>query len=72
MNWSIFILLEESYYSIGHFLNEQGTGYLYLKSIELKNGTGHLKEHPKISKFTIFESYWLKRKGTVHFSKSLK
>ena len=40
---------------IGHFLNEQGTGYKYLKSIELKNGARHLKEHPNISKFTKFD-----------------
>ena len=56
----------------GHVLNEQGTGYENLKSIELKNGARHLKEHPNISKFTKFESYWLKRKGMVHFPKSLK
>ena len=37
---------------IGHVLNEQGTGYEYLKSIELKNEARHLKEHPNISKFT--------------------
>ena len=56
---------------IGHVLNEQGTGYEYLKSIELKNGSRHLKEHPNISKLTKFESYWLKRKHMAHFSKSL-
>ena len=58
--------------SIGHVLNEQGTGYEYLKSIELKKGTHHPKKHPNISKFTKFKSYWLKRKGMVHFSKALK
>ena len=57
---------------IGHVLNEQGTGYEYLKSIELKNWAGPLKEHPNISKITKFQSYWLKRNGMVHFSKSLK
>ena len=31
-----------------------------------------MKEHPKISKFTKFESYWLKHKDMVHFSKSPK
>ena len=54
-------------WQIGNVLNEQGTGYEVLKSIELKNGARHLKEHPNISKFTKFESYWLKRKGMVHF-----
>ena len=49
--------------SIGHVLNELGTGYEYLKSIELKNGARHLKEHPNISKFAKFESYWLKGRG---------
>ena len=34
--------------------------------IELKNGARHLKEHPKISKFTKFDSYWFKPKGMVH------
>ena len=48
-------------------VNEQGTGYEYLISIELKNGSRHLKEHPKISKSAKFESYWIKRKGMVHF-----
>ena len=42
---------------IGHVLNEQGTGYEYLKSIELKKEARHLQEHPNISKFTKFESY---------------
>ena len=45
----------------------RGTGYKYSISIELKNGARHLKEHPKVSKFTKFESYWFKRKGMVHF-----
>ena len=52
---------------MGHVLNERGTGYEFLKSVELKNGARHLKEHPNISKFTKFESYWLKCKGMVHF-----
>ena len=34
-------------------------------SIELKNGARHLKEHPKISKFTKFNGYWFKPKGMV-------
>ena len=61
-------------YAIGHGLNEQGTGYEHIFSwyeysiaIELKNGARHLKEHPKISKFTKFDGYWFKRKGMVHF-----
>ena len=33
----------------------------------IENGARHLKEHPKISKFTIFVGYWFKRKGMVHF-----
>ena len=44
---------------ISHFLNEQGTGYQYLKLIEfLKIEACQLKEHPNISNFTKFESYW--------------
>ena len=35
-------------------------------SIELKNGARHLKEYPKISKFTKFDGYWFKPKGMVH------
>ena len=31
---------------------------LYLKSIELKNGARHLKEHPNVSNVSKFESYW--------------
>jgi len=58
--------------TISHVLNEQGTGYEYLKSIELKNGTHHLKEQPNVIKFTKPEIYWFKRKGMVHFYKSLK
>ena len=57
---------------IGHVLNEQGTGYEYLISTELRNRAHHLKEHPNIRKFTKFESYWLKGKGMVRFPKSLK
>ena len=33
----------------------------------IKNGARHLKEHPKISKFTKFDGYWFKRKGMVRF-----
>ena len=40
--------------------------YKHSISIELKNGAHHLKEHPEISKFTIFDSYWFKPKGMVH------
>ena len=43
--------------SISHVLNEQEAKYEYLISIELRNGACHLKEHPKISNFTKFESY---------------
>ena len=51
--WHVFVAeLVELYCPV---LNEQGTGYEYLK------------EHPNISKFTKFESYWFKRKGMVHF-----
>ena len=48
-------------------LNEQGTGYEYLKSIALKNGARHLKERPNISKFIKFERVLVKtqRHGTV-------
>ena len=41
--------------TISHVLNEQGTGYEYSISIELKNGALYLKEHPKVSKFAKFE-----------------
>ena len=57
---------------ISHVLNEQGTGYEHIfssaqkLSIELKNGARHLKEHPKMSKFTKFDGYWFKPKGMVH------
>ena len=57
LNWTAL----RNYKIIGHVLNEQGTRYEYLKSIELKNGAHHLKEHPNISKFTKFESCWLRR-----------
>ncbi len=53
--------------SISHVQNEQGTGYEYSISIALKNWARHLKEHPKISYSTKFESYWFKRIGIVHF-----
>ena len=33
----------------------------------IENGARHLKEHPKISKFTKFNGYWFKCKGMVHF-----
>ena len=42
---------------ISHVPNKQGTGYEYSILIELKNGARYLKDHPKISKFTEFESY---------------
>ena len=54
---------------ISHVLNKQGTGYEFLQSIELKNEARHVKEHPKISKFTKFESYWFKLKSMVLFRK---
>ena len=54
-------------HALSHVLNEQGTGYKYLKSIELRNKARQLKEHPKISKFAQFEGYWFKCKCTVHF-----
>ena len=57
--------------AISHVLNEQGTGYKYLKSIELKNGSFHLKEHPKLSTFVEFQSYWFQGQGMVHFQKGL-
>ena len=53
--------------SVSHVLNEQGTGYEFLKSIELKNGPLYLKEQLKISKLTKFESYWFKGKSMVPF-----
>ena len=40
--------------------------YKHSISIELKNVARHLKEHPKISKFTKFDGYWFKPKGMVH------
>ena len=40
--------------------------YKHSISIELKNGARHLKEHPKIRKFTKFDGYWFKSKGMVH------
>ena len=40
--------------------------YKHSISIELKNGTSHLKEYPKISKFTSFDGYRFKLKGMVH------
>ena len=53
---------------IGLVLNEQGTGYQYSMLIEiLKNLAPHLKEHPKISTFAKFESYWFKIEGIVPF-----
>ena len=35
-------------------------------STELKNWAFHLKEQPKISKFTKFDGYWFKPKGMAH------
>ena len=52
---------------IGHALNEQGTGYEYLLSIEMKNRALHPKEHPKVNKFAQIESYWFKLKGIGRF-----
>ena len=40
--------------------------YKHSISIDLKNGARHLKEHPKISRFTKFDGYWFKSKGMVH------
>ena len=40
--------------------------YKHSISIELKNGARHLKDHPKISKFTKFDGYWFTPKGMVH------
>ena len=40
--------------------------YNHSISIELKNGARHLKDHPKISKFTKFDGYWFTPKGMVH------
>ena len=40
--------------------------YTHSISIELKNEARHLREHPKISKFTKFDGYWFKPKGKVH------
>ena len=39
--------------------------YKHSISFELKNGARHLKEHPKIRKFTKFDGYWFKPKGMV-------
>ena len=46
---SINRLLLAAVVAIGHVQNEQGTGYEYSISIELKNGPHHPKGHPKIS-----------------------
>ena len=54
------IMGKVSYVLISRVQNEQGTGYEYLISIESKNGSRHLKEHAKLSKFAKFESYWFK------------
>ena len=54
--------------SISHVLNKPGSGYEYLNSIELTDMKPvTLKSIPKMSKFTKFESYWLKRKGMIRF-----
>ena len=50
---------------IVNYLDEQGTGYEFSISIDLTKGARHLKEHPKVSKFAKFESYWFKLKGMV-------
>ena len=65
--WLVSALARFWLVEIGLIINEQGTEYEYSISIELKNGARHLKEHPKISKFTKFENYWFKRKGMVRF-----
>ena len=40
--------------------------YKHSISIKFKNWACHLKEQPKISKFTKFDGYWFKPKGMVH------
>ena len=52
---------------ISHVLHKKRTGYEYSIWIEFKNGARKRKEHPKISKFTKFESYWFEHKGMVTF-----
>ena len=54
------------------FLTSRGLGtsilslrYRHSISIELKNWACHLKEQPKIKKFTKFDGYWFKPKGMV-------
>ena len=47
-------------------MNKFSPQYKHSISIELKNGACHLKEHPKISRFTKFDGYWFKPKGMVH------
>ncbi len=69
---SVFSVVDYFLYIISHVQNEQGTGYEYSISIALKKWARHLKEHPKISNPTKFESYWFKRIGKVHFQKLLK
>ena len=55
------------------FLTSRGLGAITFSlrckhsvSTELKNWARHLKEQPKISKFTKFDGYWFKPKGMVH------
>ena len=69
----VCIFLSKYILSIGHVLNQQGLGtsifsllYEDLISIKLKNGACRLKGYPKISKFTKFDGYWLKRESMVH------
>ena len=57
----------EIFIVISHVINEQGTGYEYSKSIDLKNEASDLKEHPKISKLGKFESNKFKRKGMIYY-----
>ena len=46
------------------FKNEQRTGHEHIfSSVQTFN---HLKDHPKISKFTKFDGYWFTPKGMVH------
>ena len=68
-----FQVLSSSNLQLAMFYTSRGLGtnifslrYKHSISIELKNGARHLKEHPKISKFTKFDGYWFKPKGMVH------
>ena len=54
--------------TISHVIKEQGNGNEYLKPTESKKSS-HVtgKSIQKISMFTKFECYWVKRKDIVHF-----